>query len=105
MIVVMSDPKSRTGDQDKKDLMKLLVPSRFLVGVIDLNHASIHTNGGTCAQIATNQSNLFVVYGGMVTRRYSFGNRKCRIGGSGFHFFSLRPQITDQQRNLRRHQA
>ncbi|KNZ74643.1 DNA ligase 4 [Termitomyces sp. J132] len=48
--VVMSDPKSRTGDQDKKDLMKL-----------------IHTNGGTCAQIATSQVNLFVVYGGKVT--------------------------------------
>ncbi|KAG6910034.1 DNA ligase (ATP) [Tephrocybe rancida] len=48
--VVMSDPKSRTGDQDKKELMKL-----------------IHTNGGTCAQIAMNQAESFVVYGGKVT--------------------------------------
>ncbi|KAG6857461.1 hypothetical protein H0H87_003528 [Tephrocybe sp. NHM501043] len=48
--VVMSDPKSRTGDQDKKELMKL-----------------IHINGGTCAQIATKQQDLFIVYGGKVT--------------------------------------
>ncbi|KAF6761657.1 DNA ligase 4 [Ephemerocybe angulata] len=48
--VVMSDPKSKTGDQDKKELMK-----------------QIHANGGTCAQIATKQPNLFVVYGGTVT--------------------------------------
>ncbi|TEB36658.1 DNA ligase 4 [Coprinellus micaceus] len=48
--VVMSDPKSRTGDQDKKDLMK-----------------QIHANGGTCAQIARDQPNLYVVYGGAVT--------------------------------------
>ncbi|KAF8638944.1 hypothetical protein AX16_010418 [Volvariella volvacea WC 439] len=45
--VVMSDPKARTGEQDKKDLMKL-----------------IHINGGKCAQIAANQSPLFIVYGG-----------------------------------------
>ncbi|KAG5353805.1 hypothetical protein C0989_001922 [Termitomyces sp. Mn162] len=56
--VVMSDPKSRTGDQDKKDLMKL-----------------IHTNGGTCAQIATSQVNLFVVYGGKVTRMHFLRNQ------------------------------
>ncbi|KAJ3527652.1 hypothetical protein NMY22_g9703 [Coprinellus aureogranulatus] len=48
--VVMSDPKSKTGDQDKKDLMKL-----------------IHANGGTCAQIARDQPNMYVVYGGAVT--------------------------------------
>ncbi|TFK29738.1 DNA ligase 4 [Coprinopsis marcescibilis] len=48
--VVMSDPKSRTGEEDKKALMKL-----------------IHGNGGTCAQIPTNQPNLYVVYGGSIT--------------------------------------
>ncbi|KAF8963440.1 DNA ligase 4 [Flammula alnicola] len=48
--VVMSDPKSRTGDEDKKTLSK-----------------QIYANGGTCAQIATNQPELFVVYGGTVT--------------------------------------
>ncbi|TFK71638.1 DNA ligase 4 [Pluteus cervinus] len=48
--VVMSDPKSRTGNQDRKDLMKI-----------------IHTHGGKCAQIAGSQPNLFVVYGGTVT--------------------------------------
>ncbi|TFK40007.1 DNA ligase IV [Crucibulum laeve] len=48
--VVMSDPKSRTGDQDKKNLMTM-----------------IHANGGKCAQIAKDQENLFVVYGGTVT--------------------------------------
>ncbi|KAF8074989.1 DNA ligase IV [Lyophyllum atratum] len=47
--VVMSDPKSRTGDQDKKELMTL-----------------IHANGGTCAQVAANQPLLFIVYGGKV---------------------------------------
>ncbi|GLB41800.1 putative DNA ligase [Lyophyllum shimeji] len=47
--VVMSDPKSRTGDQDRRELMTL-----------------IHANGGTCAQIATNQPLLFMVYGGKV---------------------------------------
>ncbi|KAJ8521547.1 hypothetical protein ONZ45_g1752 [Pleurotus djamor] len=48
--MVSSDPKSRTGDKDKKDLMKL-----------------IHANGGKCVQIAREQPNLFVVYGGTST--------------------------------------
>ncbi|KAF9462872.1 DNA ligase 4 [Collybia nuda] len=48
--VVMSDPKSRTGDEDKRTLMKI-----------------IHTNGGACTQIATNQPQLFIIYGGKST--------------------------------------
>ncbi|KAF8159664.1 DNA ligase IV [Crassisporium funariophilum] len=48
--VVMSDPKSRTGEEDKKTLTKM-----------------IYANGGACAQIATNQPDLYVVYGGNVT--------------------------------------
>ncbi|KDR80522.1 hypothetical protein GALMADRAFT_240825 [Galerina marginata CBS 339.88] len=48
--VVMSDPKSRTGEEDKKSLTK-----------------QIYANGGACAQIATNQPELFVAYGGTVT--------------------------------------
>ncbi|RDB23717.1 DNA ligase 4 [Hypsizygus marmoreus] len=50
IFVVMSDPKSRTGDEDKRQLMK-----------------QIHANGGSCAQIAKDQENLFIVYGGKVT--------------------------------------
>lgn len=46
--VVVSDPKSRTGDQDRKELMKL-----------------IHAHGGSCAQIA--KPDMLVVYGGTVT--------------------------------------
>ncbi|KAM6496937.1 DNA ligase IV [Amanita muscaria] len=45
--VVISDPKSRTGTEDKTDLMRL-----------------IRAHGGACAQIVRNQENLFVVYGG-----------------------------------------
>ncbi|KAF9005938.1 DNA ligase 4 [Cyathus striatus] len=48
--VVMSDPKSRTGDQDKNTWMAL-----------------IHKHGGKCAQIVRNQENLFIVYDGTVT--------------------------------------
>ncbi|KAF8892072.1 ATP dependent DNA ligase domain-containing protein [Infundibulicybe gibba] len=48
--VVVSDPKSRTGDKDRGDLMKM-----------------IHIHGGTCAQIATNHPQLFIVYGGFDT--------------------------------------
>ncbi|KIM44920.1 hypothetical protein M413DRAFT_442894 [Hebeloma cylindrosporum] len=48
--VVMSDPKSRTGEEDKKDLTK-----------------QIYSHGGSCVQIANNQPDLFVVYGGTVT--------------------------------------
>lgn len=45
--VVMADPKSRTGDEERKELMKL-----------------IHANGGSCAQVANNQPELFIVYEG-----------------------------------------
>ncbi len=30
----------------------------------------IYANGGTCAQIAGNQPDLFVVYGGSITRKF-----------------------------------
>jgi len=45
--VVMSDPKSKTGEEDKKNLLKL-----------------IHSNGGSYAQIVRNQPDIMVVYGG-----------------------------------------
>ncbi|KAH7914811.1 ATP dependent DNA ligase domain-containing protein [Hygrophoropsis aurantiaca] len=48
--MVSSDPKSRTGDQDKKELMKL-----------------IHAHGGTCVQVVTSQHLTMVIYGGIVT--------------------------------------
>ncbi|EGN95003.1 hypothetical protein SERLA73DRAFT_170894 [Serpula lacrymans var. lacrymans S7.3] len=48
--VVSSDPKSRTGDHDKKELMKM-----------------IHANGGSCAQVVTNQQPSMVIYGGSTT--------------------------------------
>ncbi|KIK09022.1 hypothetical protein K443DRAFT_672060 [Laccaria amethystina LaAM-08-1] len=47
--VVMSDPKSKTGDEERKELMKL-----------------IHANGGSCAQVANNQPELFIVYEGNI---------------------------------------
>ncbi|KAI0923774.1 DNA ligase (ATP), variant 2 [Taiwanofungus camphoratus] len=45
--MVASDPKSGTGEQDKKDLLKL-----------------IHENGGRYVQIANKDPNVLVVYGG-----------------------------------------
>ncbi|KAJ3483114.1 hypothetical protein NLI96_g6529 [Meripilus lineatus] len=48
--MVASDPKSRTGDEDKKQLLKL-----------------IHANGGSYTQVAANHPNLMVVYGGKTT--------------------------------------
>ncbi|TCD60360.1 DNA ligase (ATP) [Steccherinum ochraceum] len=48
--VVVSDPKSRTGEEDKKDLLKL-----------------IHANGGSYAQMVRNQPDTLVVYGGSTT--------------------------------------
>ncbi|KAH9839814.1 DNA ligase 4 [Rhodofomes roseus] len=48
--MVASDPKSRTGEKDKSELMKL-----------------IYANGGSCAQVARDDSKLLVVYGGTST--------------------------------------
>ncbi|KDQ61444.1 hypothetical protein JAAARDRAFT_30880 [Jaapia argillacea MUCL 33604] len=48
--MVASDPKSRTGDQDKKELLKV-----------------IKTHGGTFAQTAARQQEVLVVYGGATT--------------------------------------
>nr|Q7Z7W5.1 RecName: Full=DNA ligase 4; AltName: Full=DNA ligase IV; AltName: Full=Polydeoxyribonucleotide synthase [ATP] 4 [Coprinopsis cinerea]BAC76766.1 DNA ligase IV [Coprinopsis cinerea]BAD93669.1 DNA ligase IV [Coprinopsis cinerea] len=48
--VVFSDPKSRTGEADKKELMK-----------------TIHANGGTCSQIVNKNSEAIVIYGGSIT--------------------------------------
>ncbi|KAJ8590777.1 DNA ligase 4 [Rhizopogon salebrosus TDB-379] len=48
--VVSSDPKSRTGSQDRQELMKL-----------------IHANGGTCVQVVTSQQPITVIYGGATT--------------------------------------
>ncbi|EIN09548.1 ATP-dependent DNA ligase [Punctularia strigosozonata HHB-11173 SS5] len=45
--MVVSDPKSRTGDEDKRDLMKL-----------------IHANGGKVAQVVSKKFPTLVVYGG-----------------------------------------
>jgi len=48
--MVASDPKSRTGEKDKGELLKL-----------------IHVNGGNNVQIARDDPNLLVVYGGAST--------------------------------------
>ncbi|KAL0953630.1 hypothetical protein HGRIS_004835 [Hohenbuehelia grisea] len=48
--VVSADPKSRTGDAEKKELMTL-----------------IHANGGKCVQIPRDQPKLLVVYDGKTT--------------------------------------
>ncbi|KAG7093593.1 DNA ligase (ATP) [Marasmius oreades] len=48
--VVIPDPKSKTGNDDKNELVNLIL-----------------SNGGSCMQIATKQADLFVVYGGIVT--------------------------------------
>lgn len=48
--MVSSDPKSRTGNQDRQELMKL-----------------IHANGGTCVQVVTSQQPITVIYGGTIT--------------------------------------
>ncbi|KAF9266852.1 DNA ligase 4 [Marasmius fiardii PR-910] len=48
--VVIPDPKSRTGNDDKSELVNLIL-----------------SNGGSCMQIATKQADLLVVYGGTVT--------------------------------------
>lgn len=67
----MSDPKSRTGDQDRKELMKLcayVFADHIWTTKVDLSFRRIYANGGNCAQIAALQLNLFVVYGGTTTR-------------------------------------
>ncbi|KAH9932654.1 hypothetical protein B0H21DRAFT_878850 [Amylocystis lapponica] len=48
--MVASDPKSRTGEQDKKDLLRL-----------------IRANGGSYVQIAKKDPDILVVYGGKIT--------------------------------------
>ncbi|KAF9244662.1 ATP dependent DNA ligase domain-containing protein [Melanogaster broomeanus] len=46
--MVSADPKSKTGNQDRKELMKL-----------------IHANGGSCVQVVMSQQPVTVVYGGI----------------------------------------
>ncbi|KAG1735545.1 ATP dependent DNA ligase domain-containing protein [Suillus lakei] len=48
--MVSSDPKSRTGNQDRQELMKL-----------------IHANGGACVQVVTSKQPITVIYGGTTT--------------------------------------
>ncbi|KIM62592.1 hypothetical protein SCLCIDRAFT_1214942 [Scleroderma citrinum Foug A] len=48
--MVSADPKSRTGDHDRKELMKL-----------------VHAHGGTCVQVITSQQPALAVYGGTTT--------------------------------------
>lgn len=48
--MVSSDPKSRTGNQDRQELMKL-----------------IHANGGSCVQVVTSKQPIIVIYGGTTT--------------------------------------
>ncbi|OAX43215.1 DNA ligase 4 [Rhizopogon vinicolor AM-OR11-026] len=48
--MVSSDPKSRTGNQDRQELMTL-----------------IHANGGTCVQVVTSKQPITVIYGGTTT--------------------------------------
>ncbi|KAH7885847.1 ATP dependent DNA ligase domain-containing protein [Phlebopus sp. FC_14] len=48
--MVSADPKSKTGDADRKELMKL-----------------IYANGGSCVQVVTSQQPVMVVYGGTST--------------------------------------
>lgn len=48
--MVSADPKSRTGDEERKELMKI-----------------IHANGGTCVQVITPQQPAMAVYGGATT--------------------------------------
>ncbi|KAF9219810.1 ATP-dependent DNA ligase [Gyrodon lividus] len=45
--MVSADPKSKTGDQDRTELMKL-----------------IYANGGSCVQVVASQQPVLVVYGG-----------------------------------------
>jgi DNA ligase-4 len=69
VLVVMSDPKSRTGEEDKKALTKQCAHQIIIGFLTDLSIPRIYANGGSCAQIANNQPDLFVVYGGTVTRK------------------------------------
>ncbi|KAI9457174.1 ATP dependent DNA ligase domain-containing protein [Boletus coccyginus] len=45
--MVSADPKSKTGEQDRKELMKL-----------------IYANGGSCVQVVTSRQPVMVIYGG-----------------------------------------
>ena len=69
----MSDPKSKTGEEDKKTLTKLYYPPHFqdILIWVSLFSCRIYANGGTCAQVATNQPELYVIYGGSVTRKFN----------------------------------
>ena len=50
----------------------LLKPVVSFERLLEILTYRIHANGGTCAQIATNQPNLYIVYGGTVTREFYF---------------------------------
>ena len=69
----MSDPKSRTGEEDKKTLTKMYYPplSQDILNWVSFFLRRIYANGGTCAQVATNQPELYVIYGGSVTRKFN----------------------------------
>lgn len=63
----MSDPKSRTGEDDKKSIAKMYAYS-LRISIWTQFCLRIYANGGTLAQIIANQPNIYGVYGGMVTR-------------------------------------
>ncbi|KAL4066025.1 ATP dependent DNA ligase domain-containing protein [Scleroderma citrinum] len=56
--MVSADPKSTTGDHDRKELMKQYGSSLC---------ASILAHGGTCVQVITPQQSAMAVYGGTTT--------------------------------------
>lgn len=64
----MSDPKSRTGEEDKKGLIKSFVSLFSAQTSYAISGLSIYSNGGTCVQVAHNQPDLHIIYGGTVTR-------------------------------------
>ena len=70
--MVSSDPKSRTGAEDKKALLQMCVVSMSLSFVYELtDFVRIHAHGGSYVQFARDDPNLLVVYGGQTTRSSS----------------------------------
>lgn len=68
--MVASDPKSRTGEEEKKELQKMSVIRLFL-SFQDILTAkdSCHANGGKVVQIAKGVDSILIVYGGSSIRR------------------------------------
>ena len=71
--VVSSDPKSRTGEEDKEEITKLYSTISLSTSSGSMSVCRILANGGKTIQVIPKllQQPVLIVYGGNVTRRRS----------------------------------